>query len=397
MQVSKKAMAIAPSLTLGIDALAKQMRKEGKDVVGFGAGEPDFDTPQDIKDAAIAAILQGKTKYTPASGLEELKQAVCGRYERKFSLTYDPAQVVISNGAKHSLFNVFQAVINPGDEVIIPAPYWLTYPELVKMADGVPVIVETKEENNFEPEVEAIRAAITPATRVILVNSPSNPCGCVYSKACMEGIAALAKEFDLYILADEIYDELTYTDFGTSIATLSEDTKARTIIVNGMSKAYAMTGWRMGYTIAPGDVAKVMGSYQSHSTSNPCSVTQYASIAALNGPQEEVAAMVKVFETRSHLMNELINAIPGMSCRQPEGAFYAFANISGVIGKKYNGQQITGSASFAEVLLKEKLTAVVPGVAFGADEYIRLSYANSEENIKKGLARIAEFCSELTD
>ncbi|MBC8539325.1 pyridoxal phosphate-dependent aminotransferase [Christensenellaceae bacterium NSJ-63] len=397
MQISKKALGISPSLTLGIDALSKEMKQAGKDVVGFGAGEPDFDTPAYIKEAAVAAIGEGKTKYTPASGILELKQAVCDRYKNKFGLEYAPAQVVVSSGAKHSLFNTFAAILNPGDEVIIITPYWLTYPELVKMADGVPVFVEAREEDGFAPCSADIEAAVTKKTRAIIVNSPSNPCGCVYSEKCLREIARLAEKHDLYIVADEIYDELIYTGKAMSIAMMSDDAKARTIIVNGMSKAYAMTGWRIGYTIAPAEVAKVMGSYQSHSTSNPCSIAQYASVAALTGPQEDKARMVEVFASRSRLMAGLINAVPGMSCREPEGAFYIFASIRGLIGKKYRGEVITGSVKFAELLLENELTAVVPGIAFGADDYIRLSYATSEENIKKGLARIEKFCREVED
>jgi len=395
MQLSEKALAIQPSLTLGIDALSKEMKKSGKDVIGFGAGEPDFDTPQYIKDEAVRALQKGLTKYTPASGIPELKQAVCARYKRKYGLEYAPGQVVVSNGGKHSLFNVFQAILNPGDEVIIPSPYWLTYPELVKMAGGTPIFVKAGAENCFEPAAEDIRAAITEKTRAIIVNSPSNPCGCVYSKKCLEEIASICQEYELYIVSDEIYDELAYGEPCASIAGVSEDAKARTIVVNGVSKAYAMTGWRIGYAIAPAAVAKVMESYQSHSTSNPCSIAQYASAAALDGPQEELAEMVRVFDERSTLMHRLINDIPGLSCARPAGAFYAFASIAGVLGRRYQGEEITGSVKFAELLLKHKLVAVVPGIAFGADDHVRLSYATSNQNIQKGLERIAEFCREI--
>lgn len=395
MELSKKATAIAPSLTLKIDALSKQMKAEGKDVIGFGAGEPDFPTPTYIKEAAKEALDKDFTRYTPASGMLELKKAVCARYKRKYGLSYAPEQVVISNGAKHSLFNAFQAILNPGDEVIVLSPYWVTYPELVKMADGVPVFVETSAENNFRADAEQVEAAITDKTRAIILNSPSNPCGCVYGRDVLEKIGALAVKHDFYIISDEIYDELNYGEPITSIATMGEEVRKRTIIVNGMSKAYAMTGWRIGYTLSEASIAKVMGSYQSHATSNPCSIAQYASVAALNGDGTDVAEMVEAFKKRSRLMYKLVNDIPGLSCKLPEGAFYIFVSIKGCIGKSVNGQVIDGSISFAEQLLKEKNVAVVPGIAFGADEYIRLSYATSEENITKGLARIDSFCREL--
>lgn len=395
MQLSKKALGITPSLTLGIDALSKQMKKEGKDVVGFGAGEPDFDTPEYIKKAAVEALEKGATKYTPVSGTLALREAVCNRYERKYGLSYQPSQVVVSSGAKHSLYNVFQAILNPGDEVVLIVPYWLTYPEQIKMAGGVPVYVEAKEENDFQAQVCDIKKVITDKTRAIVVNSPSNPCGNVYSIEEMRGIAQLAEEHDFFIVADEIYDELMYVEYGTSIATVSDAAKERTIVVNGMSKAYAMTGWRIGYTIAPEEVAKVMTSYQSHSTSNPCSIAQYASVAALEGDQGEVERMVEVFRKRGELMYKLVNEIPHIHCRMPGGAFYIFINIKDTFGKQYNGKQIRDSISFSEILLKEKLVAVVPGIAFGAEGYIRLSYATCEENIKKGLERIGEFCRAL--
>lgn len=397
MKLSKRALAISPSLTLKIDSMYKELRRNGHDVVGFGTGEPDFDTPEYIKEAAIRAITEGKTKYTPASGIPELKQAVCKRYLAKYDLEYLPTQVTISSGAKHSLYNIMQAMLNPGDEVIILAPYWLTYPELVRMALGEPVIVETSEENGFEPTRESLDAALTEHTRAIVVNSPSNPCGCVYSRETLAMIADFAKEADLTIIADEIYDELVYDGECASIAAVSEDAKERTVIVNGVSKAYAMTGWRIGYTIAPMDMATVMASYQSQATSNPCSVAQYASVAALNGPQDDLKKMVSVFAERRNLMHSLLTAIPGVEIRRPAGAFYALPNISSTFGKSYKGEKIEGSISFAELLLRYKLTAVVPGAAFGADEYIRLSYAESVEDIKRGVARIAEFISELED
>lgn len=395
MQVSKKAQAISPSLTLGINALSTELKAQGKDVVGFGVGEPDFDTPAYIRQAAIDAIESGKTRYTAVPGIMELRQAVCDRYEHKYGLKYAPAQVVVSNGAKECLFNTFQVILDPGDEVIIISPYWLSYPEQVKMAEGVPVYVKALEENDFQPTLEDLEKAVTPRTRAIIVNNPSNPCGNVFSRAALEEIALFAKKHDLYIIADEIYDELVYGREAISIATLSEDAKERTIIINGASKAYAMTGWRIGYMIAPAPIAKLASSYQGHSTSNACSISQYATLAAMRGPQEDLGKMVAVFEKRAKLIYELINEIPGVSCRMPAGAFYVFVNVAGLYGKSYNGQKLLGSVQFCEVLLQEKLVAVVPGIAFGADDFIRLSYATSEEKIEKGIARLREFCQEL--
>ncbi len=395
MQVSNKAQAISPSLTLGINALSSELRAQGKDVVGFGVGEPDFDTPAYIRQAAIEAIESGKTRYTPVPGIMELRQAACDRYEHKYGLKFAPAQVVVSSGAKECLYNVFQVILNPGDEVIIISPYWLTYPEQVKMAGGVPVFVQAREENDFQPELADLERAVSDHTRAIILNNPSNPCGNVYSRQALEEIAQFAKAHDLYIISDEIYDELVYGKQALSIASISEDAKERAIIINGASKAYAMTGWRIGYLIAPAQVAKLCTSYQGHSTSNACSISQYATLAAMRGPQEDMEKMVSIFAQRAQLIYELINEIPGVSCRMPRGAFYIFVNIAGLYGKSYHGQKISGSVQFSEVLLQEKLVAVVPGVAFGADGFIRLSYATSEENIKKGVSRLREFCQEL--
>lgn len=396
MQLSKKALAISPSLTLKITAMAKDMKARGLDVVGFGAGEPDFDTPQHIKDAAIEAIKIGMTKYTPASGTLELKKAVCANLKKNFDLHYETSQIVISNGAKHSLFNAFQAILNPGDEVILISPYWLTYPELVKMADGVPVYVEAKEANNFEPLAEDIEAAVTDKTKAIIVNNPSNPCGCIYSQKTIDDIAAIAKKHDFFIVSDEIYGELVYDgNKHLSIANVSEDAYERTILVNGLSKTYAMTGWRIGYTASTPEIAKVMGSYQSHATSNPCSVAQFAGVEALVGSQDEIAKMREEFDSRRKMMVKLINEIDGLSCLTPMGAFYVMLNISRIKGRSIDGEVIEDSVGFAEKLLEKKLTAVIPGAAFGADDFVRLSYAISSEAIEKGIGRIAEFVAML--
>jgi len=395
LELSRVCSAISPSPTLAIDAKAKEMAANGRDVVSFCAGEPDFVTPQYIRTAAHEALDMGLTKYTPAPGTLALRQAICDKLLCDNALSYTPSQIVVSNGAKQSLFNVFQAILDPGDEVLIISPYWVTYPELVKMANGVPVIVEAKEEDDFQPNIQALEAAVTPNTRAIIINNPSNPCGNVYSKEVLTDIAELAKKYDLVIVADEIYDVLSYQKKIVSIAAISEDAKQRTVIINGMSKAYAMTGWRMGYTLSDPALAKVMSSYQSHSTSNPSSVSQYAALAALEGPQDDMDDMIKVFEKRAELIYTLLNDIPGVVCRMPAGAFYVLPNVKSAIGKSYKGTKIENTIQLAELLLKEKLVAVVPGEAFGAMGYMRLSYATSEENIRKGVGRLKEFFAEL--
>lgn len=393
MNLSKKALGVSPSMTLKISAMAKKLKADGRDVVGFGAGEPDFGTPENIKKAAIEALDKGVTRYTPASGTAELKSAVANRLKNKYGLDYDPSDIVISNGAKHSLFNVFAAILNPGDEVIVPVPYWVTYPEIVKMNDGVPVFVQGGED--FKATAQTIKAAITDKTKALILNTPSNPCGAVYSKEELEAIAKVCLDAGIFIVSDEIYDELIYDGEHVSIAALSEEIKQQTVIVNGMSKTYAMTGWRIGYTASTGEIAKVMGAYQSHAASNPNAIAQYASVEGLNGPQDDVAAMKKAFDKRRIMLCELINAIEGLSCSVPKGAFYVMMNISDIKGKSYDGIKINDSLEFAEVLLKNTLTAVVPGVAFGADDYVRLSYATSEQNIEKGMQRIKEFVAAL--
>ncbi len=393
MILSSKAAGIAPSATLKIDAMAKKLKSEGRDVVGFGAGEPDFDTPENIRNAAKKALDMGLTRYTPAAGSLELRRAIAERLADKYGLDYTPDDIVVSNGAKHSLFNVFAAILNPGDEVIIPSPYWVTYPELVKMSDGVPVFVETGQ--SFKVTADEIRAAVTERTKALILNSPSNPCGAVYTREELEAIAEAAAEAGIFVISDEIYDELVYEGEHVSIASLGGRIKDLTIVVNGMSKTYAMTGWRIGYTASAREIAKVMGAYQSHAASNPNSIAQYASIEALKGPQDEVGKMRDVFDKRRRLLCELINGIDGLSCEMPGGAFYVMMNISKLIGKKYDGIEIKGSLDFSELLLERTLTAVVPGVAFGADGYVRLSYAVSEEHIRKGLERIKEFVLSL--
>ncbi len=392
MKLSTKALSISPSSTLAIDAKAKKMKADGIDVIGFGAGEPDFDTPKHIKEAAIKAINDGFTKYTPASGTLELKQAVCKKFEKDNGLIYTPSNIVISNGAKHSLVNAFQAICNVGDEVIIPAPYWVSYPEMVKLADGVPVILNTTEESGFKFTIDQLEAAITPKTKAIVINSPSNPTGMVYSKEELQAIADLAVKKEIYVVSDEIYEKLIYDGYQhVSIASFNDKIKDLTIVVNGVAKSYSMTGWRIGYTASNAKIAEIMGNVQSHATSNPNSIAQKAAEAALNGPQDEVAMMVQEFIKRRDYMVEKINSIPGLSCIKPNGAFYVMMNISKLIGKELYGVKINGSNDFANILLEKANVALVPGSGFGTDIHVRLSYATSIKNITEGLNRIEKF------
>lgn len=398
MRISQRCQRVTGSLTLAIDAKAKEMKQKGIDVVGFGAGEPDFDTPEHIRKAAKDALDLGKTRYTPAAGMPELRQAICDKLKRDNGLDYVPQQIVVSNGAKHSLFNSFQALLEEGDEVIVPGPYWVSYPEIVRMAGGVPVIVEGTEANSFKPTIDDFRAAVTDKTRAVVINSPNNPNGFVFTREELQAIGDLAIEKDLSIVSDEIYEFLVYDGAEhISIASLSPEIKEHTIVVNGMSKAYAMTGWRIGYTASPLNAAKAMTNFQSHSTSCPNSIAQYAALTALSGPDDQLKSMVAEFDRRRRRIVELINEIPGLSCKPPKGAFYVMMNIGGVFGKRYNGAPIVDSMSFTQLLLDNSHVAVVPGAGFGADAYVRLSYATSMENIEKGLARIKEFVGKLTD
>ena len=389
--ISKKALSISPSPTLAIDTKFKQMKAEGVDVVGFGAGEPDFDTPKHICDAAIKAISEGKTRYTPAAGTLAVRQAVCDKFLRENGLEYEPAQIVVSNGAKHSLVNIFMVICNPGDEVIIPSPYWVSYPEMVKLADGVPVTLPTKEENNFKATAEEFEAAITPKTRAIILNSPSNPTGMVYTADELKAIADVAVKHNLYVVSDEIYEHLIYEGERVSIATFGEEIYKRTIIVNGLSKTYAMTGWRIGYTASSPEIAKIMGNVQSHATSNPNSIAQYAAVVALDGGLDFVADMKAQYVKRRDYMVDRINSLPGVSCKKPSGAFYVMMNIKELFGKEICGAVINSSEDFATALLEKANVALVPGEGFMANGYLRWSYATSIENIKKGLDRLEKF------
>ncbi len=393
--ISKKAQGITPSPTLTIDAKYKSMIAEGEDAVGFGCGEPDFDTPQYIKDAAIEAMLNGKTKYTPAAGTMELRRAVAEKFLRENGIKYGPTQVVVSNGAKHSLMNTFLVLLNAGDEVLIPAPYWVSYPEMVKLADGVPVEVKTTEENNFKASVEDFERALTPKTKAIVLNSPSNPTGMVYSEAELRAIADFAVKNDLYVVSDEVYEHLIYEGKHISIASLGEDIKERTVTINGVSKTYAMTGWRIGYAAANEKIAKAMASIQSHGTSNPNSIAQSAAVAALSGGLSEVEKMCEEFKKRRDFLVNAINSLSGVSCKKPQGAFYIMMNIDEVIGKSYNGQKIGNADDFAKLFLDAEKVAIVPGTGFGAPNYVRWSYAVDMESIKKGVERLKKFLAKL--
>lgn len=394
VELSRKVLSVVGSITLEIDAKAKSMKAKGEDVIGFGAGEPDFDTPDYIKQAAKKALDTGFTKYTPASGMVDLKQAICEQLKKE-GMEYAPENIVVSNGAKHSLFNALSAVLNPGDEVIIPSPYWVSYTEMVKMVDGVPVLVECDPDTGFMLDVENIKKALTEKTKAIIINSPNNPTGAVYPMETLCQVAEIAKENKLFVIADEIYNKLVYdVEECASMGTIP-GIKEQVIIVNGMSKAYAMTGWRIGYTASSTAVAKAMSNFQSHGTSNPNSIAQYASIAALNQKSDEMEKMRREFDRRRRYMVNTINGIEGLSCKMPGGAFYTLVNIKKVFGKKCGDTVINNSMEFSTCLLDTMKVAVVPGIAFGADDYIRLSYATGMENIERGLARIAEFVKNL--
>ena len=391
MRLSARVKGISPSPTLSIDAKTKQMISEGLNVINFSVGEPDFDTPDHIKEGAIEAIRKGFTKYTPAVGTLDLRQAICKKLKEDNGLDYAPNQIVVSNGGKHSLYNVYQAICEPGDEVILQAPYWVSYPEIIKLAGGVPVVIETDDASGFKVTPAQIRARLTPRTRIINLNSPSNPTGAVYTRKELEAIAETAVERDLYIVSDEIYERLLYDGAEhVSIASFGPEVKKRTITVNGMSKAYSMTGWRIGYTASETEIASAMSALQGHCTSNPSSISQKASVAALTGSQEPVARMAAEFNKRRDFIVDRLNSIPGFKVRKPEGAFYVFPNVSGFFGKTIEGKVIDSSDALCAVLLEKARVAVVPGTGFGAPEYVRFSYATSMEKIADGLSRIEE-------
>lgn len=397
MKLALRTNRISPSPTMAMDALAKQMKQEGLDVIGFGVGEPDFDTPEAIKEAAIAALRQGFTKYTAAGGIPQLKEAVQHKLRRDNGLEYGIDEIIITVGAKHALFNAFQVLLDPGDEVIIPAPYWVSYIDQVRFAGAEAVVVETEEAHGFKLTAEQLRAAITPKTRAVVLNSPSNPTGAVYSRSEFEALAQVIVEEDIIAISDEIYEPFIYTDAGhVSFPSLGPEVKARTILVHGVSKSHAMTGWRIGFAAGPATVIKAMASLQSHSTSNPTSIAQKAAIEALTGSQEPVRRMVEEFAKRRQYLVERLRAIPGIECPMPDGAFYAFPRIDVAFGRKYGDRVIRNSADFAEMLLREAHVALVPGSAFGKEGYLRLSYATSMENLEKGMDRFAAFWEKLT-
>lgn len=396
LELSKKAAAVKPSSTLAITAKAKELKAQGKDVVGFGAGEPDFNTPENICEAAIKAIKDGFTKYTPASGTNELKAAISKKFKEFNGLDYDTDQIVISNGGKHPLTNIFTALINPGDEVIIPAPFWLSYPEIVKLAGGVPVIVTTTKEQNFKLTAEDLAAAVTDKTKALVLNTPNNPTGMLYTEEELRAIAKVAVEKDFYVVADEMYEMLVYGEQKhISIASLGKDIYDRTITCSGLAKSYAMTGWRIGYTGSSKEIAKMMGSVQSHQTSNPNSIAQKAAVEALTGPQDSVEKMHAEFDKRRKYMYKRICDMDLLDALEPMGAFYVFVDGSAVLGKSYKGTKIESVPQMADILINEYNTAIVPCADFGFPDCFRLSYAISIEQIEKGLDRIESFIKEL--
>jgi len=391
--LSERGLRAAPSPTLAITAKANALKAQGVNVMSFAAGEPDFDTPEHIKKAAKDALDAGLTKYTPSTGTPELKKAIVEKFERDNGLSYDVKQIAVSCGAKHSIYNAMQAVLNPGDEVIIPAPYWVSYPEQALLAEGKPVIVATDESTGFRMSAAQFRDACNPRTKMLVLNSPSNPTGGVYERADLEAIAAVAVERNVLVLSDEIYEKIIYGTQHVSIASLGDEIKALTITVNGFSKAYSMTGWRLGYLAADAAIVAAIGKIQDQSTSNPVSFAQKGAVQALTGPQDDVAKMRLEFERRRNRIVEMLSAIPGFECLTPGGAFYVFPRVSGLI--RGSGGRFKDSDSFAEFLLDEAKVAVIPGSGFGAPENIRLSYATSMANIEEGVSRIHEAVSSL--
>ena len=392
---SKIAEAVRASTTLAVDSLARQMRADGLDVVGFGTGEPDFKTPDNISMAAIAAICEGKTKYTPAAGIIPLRKAIAERLKADCGVDYDYTQIVIASGAKHSVYIALAAITNPGDEIIIPAPFWVSYYEMVRMVGGTPVIVQAGEDQNFKVTAEQVEAAITDKTKCLMLNNPSNPTGMIYTRDELQAIADVCVRHDLYILADEIYYQLIYDGMEfTSMASLGEEVKERTLLINGVSKSYAMTGWRVGYCAANKKLAKIMSNFLSHSTGAPSTISQWAAVEALNGPQEGIEEMRKAFLERRDYIVKRINEIPGVSCIKPNGAFYVMVNIEKLVGKTLGGKLIENDDDFAVALLEKALVAVVPCSGFGIKNFVRWSYAASMENIEKGLDRLEKFVTE---
>jgi aspartate aminotransferase len=396
VRLAARIAKIKPSETLAITAKTNSLRAQGRDVIGFGAGEPDFDTPVNIKNAAIKAIEAGFTKYTPVGGTDELKDAIVAKLKRDSSLEYKRSQIVVSCGAKHTLYNLAQALFNEGDEVIIPAPYWVSYPDIVVLACGRPVIVNTKEKDGFKMKPEQLKAAITKRTRAVIINSPSNPTGAAYSPEELKAIAAVLMDKDILVISDDIYEKIFYANFPfADIASVESKMKDKTIVVNGVSKTYAMTGWRIGYAAGPEEIVAAINKIQSQNTSNPTSISQKAAVEAISGDQSVVEKMVREFQKRRDVIVDALHEIPGVKCLSPEGAFYVFPNVSNIYGRSYKGKKITNSAELIDYLLDEANVAAVPGAAFGSDDHIRLSYATSLANIEEGMKRIKNAFAKL--
>ncbi len=396
MRLSARTRSIKPSPTLSMNAAAKALKAAGEDIINFGVGEPDFDTPDNIKEAAIRAINEGFTKYTAVGGIDELKNAIIEKFKNDNGLSYEKDEILVSCGAKHSLYNIAEALFEQGDEIIIPAPFWVTYPDQVLLNDATPVIAPTAEENSFDLTPDILKAKITSKTKALILNSPSNPTGLAYDRSCLEKIAELAIEHDFYIISDEIYEKLVYDGFEhISIASLGEEIKQRTIVVNGLSKSHSMTGWRLGFTAGPKDITKAMTNIQSQSTSNATSIVQKAAVEALTGPQDFLPVMMTEFDKRRKYMVAKLNSMAGVSCKTPVGAFYAFPNMSSFFGKKFNDTVINNSLDMSTYFLKQAKVATVPGSAFGDDRFVRFSYATSMDIIQKGLERIEKALGEL--
>jgi aspartate aminotransferase len=393
--LAERARRLIPSPTLALSARARALRAQGVDVLSFTQGEPDFDTPERVKEAAVRALRDGRTKYTDAGGIPELKAAICAKLKRDSGLAYEPAEVIASVGAKHTLYNICAVLVDPGDEVLVPSPYWVSYTEQVRLCEGTPVVVPTDEARGFQLDIDALRRRVTPRTKLLILNSPNNPSGAVFPRADLEQVAALALERGFTVVSDECYDALSYEGRVPSIAALGPEIKARTLLVNTCSKAYAMTGWRLGFAAGPREVVKAMSDLQGQCTSNPTSIAQWAAVEALGGPQDEVAKMAGEFDRRRRAIVAGLNGIPGFRCPMPQGAFYAFPDVSGLFGRRWNGQALGGSADVTTFLLEAARVAVVPGVDFGSDRHLRISYACGLDQIRAGLARIATACATL--
>jgi aspartate aminotransferase len=395
MKLARRVQAIKPSPTLALNSRAKALAAQGVDVVVLAAGEPDFDTPDYVKQAAVDAIRSGFTKYTATNGIPELREAICRKLERENNLRFTPEQVLVTSGGKQALYNFCQAVLDEGDEVLIFAPYWVSYPDMVRLAGATPVIVPTREEDGFAPDPDAIRRALTPRTRAVIINSPGNPTGAVYSRAALEGIAEVLRPHDCFVITDDIYEKLLYTDERLGITDVAPDLVPRLVVTNALSKSHAMTGWRMGYVAGPRPLVAAMQLVQDQSTSNASSIGQKAALAALQGPPDTILTMVTEYRARRDFFVAGLNALDGIRCRMPEGAFYALADVRGLYGRTFKGKPVTGSMQLSEILLDEFRVAAVPGDPFGAEGYIRMSFATSREVLQKGLTRLGELVQAL--